>query len=65
LGTRKPFLEYKMEGEKMVCYGWSVDYDRDGNETGRTQPEVISSMSGLPAGKMLALASQCGIEVKP
>ena len=35
---------HKFEGGKMVSYGYRIDYDQHGNETGRTEPSAISSM---------------------
>lgn len=37
-------LGYREEGNKLVCYGHSIHYDRDGKEVSRTEPEAISSM---------------------
>jgi len=36
---------YRMEDNKLVCYGYSIDYDEDGFERHRTKPEAISSIS--------------------
>jgi hypothetical protein len=34
----------KFEKGRMVCYGYRIDYDRQGVETGRTEPEAIRSI---------------------
>ena len=34
----------KFENGKMVTYGYRIDYDRDGNETGRTEPTFLTAM---------------------
>lgn len=42
---------YRLEAGRMVCYGYRIDFDQGGNETGRTKPEPLSSIgwgSGLP-----------------
>jgi hypothetical protein len=34
----------RFEKGRMVCYGYSVSYDRNGVETKRTKPSKISSI---------------------
>jgi predicted ATP-dependent endonuclease of OLD family len=34
----------KFESGRMVYYSYRIDYDRNGNETGRTEPIAISSL---------------------
>lgn len=34
----------KFEGGRMVCYGYSISYDKDGKETSRTDPSSLSSI---------------------
>ena len=33
-----------VEGNKLVCYSYSIDYDGDGIERSRTEPEAISAI---------------------
>ena len=35
---------YRIEGERLVFYGYSINYDRDGKERSRTKPSRTSSM---------------------
>jgi len=35
---------YTYENGRMVIYGYRIDYDRNGNETGRTQPSALGSI---------------------
>lgn len=37
----------RLENGQLVCYGYSIDYDKDGNETGRTEPSPLSRLSWL------------------
>jgi hypothetical protein len=34
----------KFENGRMVFYSYRIDYDQNGVETGRTEPEAISSI---------------------
>lgn len=34
----------KFENGRMITYSYRIDYDRDGKETGRTEPSILSSM---------------------
>jgi len=34
----------KFENGRMVTYGYRIDYDLSGNETGRTEPTRLSSI---------------------
>lgn len=36
--------ERRFENGKMSVYGYRIDYDRNGNETGRTEPSFISAI---------------------
>lgn len=44
LGRREIKQFSRFENGRMVFYGYSVGYDRYGNETDRTEPEVLSSV---------------------
>jgi len=44
LGRKELKTYLVFEDGKMVAYCYSIDYDRDGNEVGRTEPEPLSSI---------------------
>jgi hypothetical protein len=50
----------KFENGRMVSYGYSISYDGAGNETGRTDPTVISSI-GWDDGSPFAKADMEGL----
>ncbi len=43
-GHSEPRQFHKFENGRMVCYSYRIDYDRDGKETGRTDPSPLSSI---------------------
>jgi hypothetical protein len=49
-GYREVKQFHRFENGKMVFYGYSIGFDRDGNETDRTEPEVLSKV-GWDGGK--------------
>lgn len=50
LGHREIKQYHRFEEGKMVTYGYSIDFDQNGVEIGRTEPTPISSI-GWDSGK--------------
>jgi hypothetical protein len=49
-GSVETKLLHKFENGRMVTYGYSIEYDLNGIETGRTDPEPLGSI-GWDSGK--------------
>ena len=42
---------YQLEGARLVSYGYSIDYDREGKEVSRTKPSPLGSIYFSPPKK--------------